>query len=262
MKYVSKPRKRMAAFFIEFRLHGYAKEYAKWVKSRAHSEAKRLGIKRLKEKKEVPHIALFGQAETDDIKGVISRVERIGHKYTLVPFRIHGFSRFDKKIRKVLNLDVDPSPKLKQLRWELAQSLLEISKTDKPWDKWNRGGYKFHSAIIIIENVDESKFDKLCDYVESHCGLKDYEQYRKRLKINIIDKLLVFMRKNFRKLEEEDPYISQHLLRVTILVKGRIRSEYDLVLKRLLNRKEARSKALWRVTINKFRGLQGLPQES
>ena len=128
----------MAAFFIEFRLHGYAKEYAKWVKSRAHSEAKRLGIKRLKEKKEVPHITLFGQAETDDIKGVISRVGIIGHKYTLVPFRIDGFGRFYGKIRKVLYLDVDPSKKLKQFRWELAQSLLEISKKEKPWDKWGQ----------------------------------------------------------------------------------------------------------------------------
>lgn len=267
MKHVSKPKKRIVSFFIEFRLHGYAKEYAKWVKSRAHSEAKRLGIKSLKGKKEVPHIALFGQAETNDIKGVISRVEGISHKYTLVPFRIGGFSRFDRKIRKVLNLDVDPSPKLKQLRWELAQSFLEICKTDKPWDKRDREGYKFHSAIKIIENVNGSKFDKLCDYVESHCGLKDYERYRKQhkkrhkkqLKISIIDKLLVFMRKHFAKMEEEDPYVSQHLLRITILVKGRIRSEYDLVLKRLLNRREARSRALWRVTISKFRELQGLP---
>ena len=94
---------------------------------------------------------------------------------------------------------------------------------------------------------------------KAHCGLKDYERYRKRLKITIIDKLLVFIRKHFGKMEDGDPYISQHLLRITILIKGRIQSEYDLVLKRLLNRKEARSEALWRVTINKFRELRGLP---
>jgi len=51
-------------------------------------------------------------------------------------------------------------------------------------------------------------------------------------------------------------------LRITVLgARGRIVCEYDLVLKRLLNRREALSKYWWRKTINRLRELRGLPPE-
>jgi malate synthase len=56
--------------------------------------------------------------------------------------------------------------------------------------------------------------------------------------------------------------INQQLLRVTVLNKDRkILREYDLVLKRWLNRRQALSGRWWRRTISKSRELQGLPSE-
>ena len=102
-----------ASFLIEFRLQGYAKKYAKWVRARVHREARRLGIRELRQPRFVPHITLFGQAETNNLQNVIREVERIGRKYTLVPFKL-GIKRgkFQKRDANWLYLDVHPSPEL------------------------------------------------------------------------------------------------------------------------------------------------------
>lgn len=237
---------KTTGFFVEFRLHGYAKGYAKWVKARVRD-------------KEVSHITLFGPARTNDIRRVIYELEKVCHKYTLIPFTIGGFSRFDNITSKVIYLDINPSPQLEQFRWELAQNLLMISRTDSPWD--DKRQYKFHSTVKIFTSISDNKFDKLCDYIGNQCRLTDYEHYKSRYKLSIIDKLMNFINKHFGAPDAENHNIRQHLLRITILGKGRrIMYEYDLVLNKLLNRKEALSRYWWRKTINRFRELQGQSQ--
>lgn len=240
------------SFLVEFRLHGYAKEYAKWAISRVHREAKRLGIRG---QKQVPHISLFGSAETNSLRRVISEVEKIGRKYTLVPFRIDGFSRFDKP-HKVIYLDIDPSPELERFRQELAESLVRISRRYTEWDTKQR--YKFHSTIGIFATQDDRKFDQLYAYAENHCRLEDFRQH----KASILAKLVNIIKRYILRVEEEEEGISQYLLRVTILGKrSRIQCEYDLVLKRVMSRRQALSRYWWRRTVEKLRELQSPPQE-
>jgi len=220
MKYVSKPRKRLTAFLVEFRLHGYAKEYSK---NLILDVAKRFKVRGVTTNRAVPHITLYGPSETDDIRRVISQVAAVGQKYTLVPFRIKGFDYFDKE-GKVIYLDITPSSELEQLRYELAQSLSKIS-TSQNWDTKRK--YEFHSTVAF-KDIDK-KFEKIWSYIKSR----------------------------------EEPNINQHLLRITILRRNRtILCECDLVLKRLLNRREALSKSLWQETISKWRRLQGLPLQA
>lgn len=239
-------------YLVEFRLHGYAKEYAKWAISRVHRQAKRLGIRG---QRQVPHISLFGSAEANSLRQVISEVEKIGREYTLVPFRIDGFSRFDKP-HKVIYLDIDPSPELEQFRQELAESPVWISKRYAEWDTKRR--YKFHSTIGIFTTHDDSKFDQLYTYAENRCRLDDFRQH----KASILGKLANIIKRHVLRVEQEEEGISQHLLRVTILGKGsRIQCEYDLVLKRMMSRRQALSRYWWRRTIEKLRELQSLPQE-
>jgi len=235
-------------FFVEFRLHGYARSYAKWVKARAHSEARKLGIK-LSMNKEVPHITLFGPAETNDIRRVTSAIMNIGQKYTLVPFKIGGFSIF-KKPNKVIYLDVIPSPQLEQFRWELAYSLMPVCRSYLEYD--TSRAYKFHSTIKICHGIDDSRFNTLCDYVENKCSLKDYE----RDKLSFFERLADSAKEQLFREEEMERSIGQYLLRVTVLGKGRrILFEYDLILRQLLNRRQALHKDIWGKTISKFREL-------
>ena len=241
-------------FYVDFRLHGYAKEYAKWARARAHREARRLGIREQKGRRPVSHITLFGPAETNNLRQVIREVERIGSKYTLIPFKIDGVSCFDEP-NKVIYLDVDPSPKLEQFWRQLAESLIWLSTKYTEWDTKQR--YKFHLTIGMFTTHDDSKFDRLYTYAENHCKLENFRQH----KASILDKLANIIKKYILRIEEEDQGISQHLLRVTILGKrARIQCEYDLVLKRLLSRRQALSRHWWRKTISRFRELQSLSQ--
>ena len=209
----------MDSFYIEFRMHGYAKEYAKDI---VYSVAKKFRVRGITRKRVVPHISLYGPGQTNDIGKVVSVVENVGRRYTLVPFRVKGFGYFNG-ISKVIYFDINPSQELEDLRWLLSQELERIS-TGRPWDI--KRNHSFH-ATIAFKDIN-AKFDRIWAYLKS----------------------------------KEEPNINQHLLRITVLgARRRIVCEYDLVLKRLLNRKEALSKYWWRRTINKFRELQGLPPE-
>lgn len=209
----------MANFLIELRMHGYAKEYAKDV---VYSVAKKFRVRGVTRKKVVPHISLYGPGRTDDMRKVISAVKKVGHKYSLVPFKVKGFGYFDKT-PKVIYFDISPSQELEDLRWELSQELRKVS-TGQSWD--SQRNHSLH-ATIAFHDIDV-EFNKIWSYLKSR----------------------------------EEPDISQYLLRITVIgARRRIVCEYDLVLKKLLNRREALSKSWWRKTINQLQELQGLPPE-
>jgi len=211
----------MANFLIEFRLHGYAKEYAKDV---VYSVAKKFRVKGVAGRKVVPHISLYGPGKIDDIGKVVSAVKRVGRKYTLVPFKIRGFGYFDKP-HKVIYLDISPSKELEALRWELSQELRKVSSCQSQ-DRHSSTKFKFHGTIAF-KDID-NKFNRIWSYIKN----------------------------------KEKPDINQYLLRITVIgARGRIVCEYDLILKKLLNRRESLSKRLFQKTINKLRELQGLPPE-
>ncbi|MCK4402941.1 MAG: 2'-5' RNA ligase family protein [Dehalococcoidia bacterium] len=200
-------------------MHGYAKEYAKDV---IYSVAKKFRVRGITRKRVVPHIALYGPGKTNDIRKVISAVEKVGRRYTLVSFKVKGFGYFDRT-SKVIYFDINPSQELEDLRWILSQELKKIS-TGQSWD--SQRNHSFH-ATIAFRDIN-AQFDRIWVYLKS----------------------------------KEEPNINQHLLRITVLgARGRIVCEYDLVLKKLLKRREALSKYWWRRTINRLRELQGLPPE-
>lgn len=206
----------MTHFTIQFRLHGYAKDYAKEL---IYDVSKRFRVRGITKRRAVPHITLYGPSETNNIKRVIPKVKQVSQKYTLVPFKIKGLNCFDNKKNKVIYLDIDPSPELEALRWDLAKGLSKIS-SPQPWD--TKRQFAFHSAIAF-KDIDE-KFDKIWAHV--------------------------------RKIEP--PNINQYLLRITILgPRNKILYEYDLVLEKLLNRTQAVSRYWWRKTLNKKREMHG-----
>ena len=239
------------SLLVEFRLRGYAKEYAKWASARVLNKAKSLGIRKLNGPKFISHITLFGGAKTNNWKWISDEVRRIGRTYTLVPFQIKGVSNFNNRDKQVIYLEVDPSMKLEQLRWELAQSLTKISSEYAPWDI--RPKYEFHSTVGIFQPTSNEKFSQLCSYAETQCTLALF----KRRKMSIFLRLFSIFRPR-----DYDSGINQHLLRVTVLRRSRIYCEYDLLLRKLLSRKEALGGYWWRKTIEKLRQLQNSrPQE-
>ena len=168
-------------------------------------------------------MTLYGPSQTTNIHKVLTAIEKIGKRYTLVPFKVEGFGWFDGKGGKAIHAGITASHELEKLRQELAEELSKIS-TPQPWDA--RRDYKFHTTIAF-RDIDQ-KFNQIWHYL----------------------------------MIKEAPYINQHLLRITVLDRdSKILREYDLVLKRWLNRRQALSRHWWHRTISKSRELQGLPSE-
>ncbi|NJL43717.1 MAG: 2'-5' RNA ligase family protein [Nitrosarchaeum sp.] len=206
--------KNMGHYLIEFRFHGYAKKYARTV---IYDVARKFNVKGVTRKRAVPHITLYGPFTTRNERQVVSIVANIGRKYNLVPFKVKGFNHFNNWANKVIYLDIEPSNKLENFRWELSQALRPITNTVSTFDKDKQ--FSFHSTIAFKDI--NSKFSKIKEYIQS----------------------------------KEEPNINQHLLRVTILRNGKILYEYDLIQKRLLNRRDARSKFHWQKTIQQFKSM-------
>jgi 2'-5' RNA ligase len=189
--------------------------YAKrYLKRSIFEVARRFHVKGVTRKRPVPHISLAGPFETRDIERVIRDVESVAKNYNLVNFKLKGFEYFNKPNGKVIYADIEPSKELEELRWELAKRLMKYAEL-KEWDK--KKSFSFH-ATIAFKDIDRNFSDIL--------------RYLKR---------------------KEVPNINQHLLRITILRNSKILYEYDLMLKRLLTRREALSKRIWRKTIFRFK---------
>ena len=165
-------------------------------------------------KRPVPHISLAGPFETRDIERVIRDVESVAKKYNLVNFKLKGFGYFNKPNGNVIYADIEPSTELEELRWELAKRLMKYTEL-KEWDK--KKSCSFH-VTIAFKDIDR-KFSDIWRYLNS----------------------------------KEVPNINQYLLRITILRNSKILYEYDLMFKRLLTRRAALSKRIWRETILRFK---------
>ncbi len=200
----------MIHYLIEFRLNGYAKRYAKRL---IYDVSKKFKVKGVTRKRAVPHISLFGPFTARYQKKMITEIENIASKYTLVPFRIKGFNYFDNPNNKVIYLDIYPSEELKQLRYEIAKKLRKLSSNEPFQDKYSKNKFKFH-ATIAFKDINR-KFDRIWNYLKS----------------------------------KEEPDIEQYLLRITILKSSKILYEYDLLQKRLLSRRQSLNKYIYQKTI-------------
>ncbi len=187
----------------------------KYLKKSIFDVARRFRVKGVTRRRPVPHITLIGPFETRKIKRVIEAVENVAKKYDLVDFKLSGFGYFDNPEGKVIYADIEPSKELVGLRWELAKELMKYVRL-KEWERRER--FSFH-ATIAFKDIDK-KFSKIWSYLK----------------------------------HKEKPNINQHLLRITIIGNGgKIICEYDLMLKRLLNRRDALSGKVWKRTIFMFR---------
>ncbi len=202
----------MDSFLIEFRLSGYAKKYSQRLISEV---ARKFRVRGMQDK--VSHITLFGPFTTKEPQRVAKAVREVCRKYGFVAFRFKGFNFFNNPRNKVIYLDIDPSDKLKSLRYELAQRLLPITHTKSSQDRKSTDKFYFHSTIAF-KDIDH-KFNQIWTFLKS----------------------------------QKQPCINNFLIRVTIIKRGRIMYEYDLLQKRLLNRRQALSRVVFRDTVHEIR---------
>ncbi|MFY9299878.1 MAG: 2'-5' RNA ligase family protein [Candidatus Nitrosotenuis sp.] len=121
---------------------------------------------------------------------------------------------FDNFENRVIYVRINPSEELKKLRLELATRLGEISELSE-FD--NKSRFTFHATLVM--NDIQKKFDQIWKYLQTW----------------------------------EVPKTEQYVVRITILTpKRRILAEYDLLQRKLLNRREALDRKKFHKTIEKL----------
>jgi calcineurin-like phosphoesterase family protein/2'-5' RNA ligase len=189
------------------------------IKDIIYDVSKKFGVKGVTKRRPVPHITLFGPFTTRKSKEVISEFKSVSQNYNLVSFRLTGF--IGKKRKNVIGIGVEPSEELRSLRFEISQRLKPFVDTAQPWDY--DYDHMYHSTIAF-KDVDDETFEKILDYLEKNVELT----------------------------------IKQDIFRITLLKRGKILREYDFILRRLLNRKQALSKKIWEKTRDKYFEIKGI----
>jgi 2'-5' RNA ligase/predicted nucleic acid binding AN1-type Zn finger protein len=182
----------------------------KYLKNLIFDVSKKFKVSGVTRKHVVPHITLFGPFNTAKEYEMISKIVSVCEKYQN-ELIYFKLKGFSRIENKVIYVDVEPSEELENLRRDISKSLLPISKS-QPWDSKN--DFIFHGTVAFKDI--QYKFDKIWNYIKN----------------------------------KEEPNINQFLLRVTIVKNARILYEYDLVQKRLLDRKNSLSKFEYQKTIS------------
>ncbi len=195
----------MAQYLIEIRfIDRRAKKYMKSLAGGIYRKY------RLGNKHHVPHVTLVGGLDSSNEERLIKDVTNLCVTYPVMHFKLKGFSSFQNK---VVFLDIDPSERLKEFRYELSKILNPYCKLKYPWDFQSKQEFVFHATIAM--NIPPGKFEPIRNY------------------LNSLD------------LPIKTEYV---LARVSIIKDIKILKEYDFLQRRLLNRFEAKNPFHYRKT--------------
>jgi len=213
----------MTHYLIEFRFFGKAKFN---IKSLIYHINRKFNLYHAKKGRPVPHITLVAPFSTNNQKRLVKDFKQICYQSNLMHFNVEGYGCF--KIARVVYVNINPSKKLVEFRNKLVRKLNSYCNLNKT-DVYNFLGifpiYKEYSPhATIAMKLGEKKFKQIKSYI-----------YKKK-KLNY----------------------KHVLIRATLLKKGIILYEYDFLLKKLLTRKQAKSKKLLSMTLRKLRNLKSM----
>ncbi|KUK99016.1 MAG: hypothetical protein XE10_1920 [Methanoculleus marisnigri] len=189
-----------ANYLIEYRFQGSSKHDIRRMILRLTNK---FHLHYAQPKRPVPHITLVGGFTTNDEKQLVKDFASHCAATPLCRFTVDGFGYFHDP--RVVFIDINPSDKLKQFRWNLAQRLKRYCNL-KSYDYQEE--FAFHATLAL--RLGASDFIKVKRYIDS----------------------------------QSKPKYKHYMLRATLLRNGKILYEYDFLQRRLLNRNEALDKRL------------------
>lgn len=202
----------MTRYLIEFRFQGRAKHE---IKKLIYSLRKKFEIKSYK--RQVPHITLIAPFETNNEKRLIKDFLEVCKKYNRIEFTFGDYSCFPRP--KVIYKKVKPGKDMIRFRKDLLNRIIKycsLCHTDI-------------NNFLGIFNIKRT----YSPHITLAMGLTPNKF--KQIK---------------RYLSRKKEFSRKHLLaRTTLLKKGKILYEYDFILRKLLNRSQAKNKEILSNTI-------------
>ncbi|MFA6330195.1 MAG: 2'-5' RNA ligase family protein [Candidatus Micrarchaeia archaeon] len=197
----------------------------------------------LRDKNVIPHLTIYGDflLGNTSVDSLAKIIERTAKKFDSVSFIINGFELKENGDGSghVFALKVVPSKELLDLRNTLLRDLSEAVPSSKPWDKHNVEPW-FH---ITIANHVISRANAIRTFIS---GKNE----------SFLGKLLPFL---FKEQQQKQWFLRKlDALRITLLNDSRkIVFEYDLPLKKVLNRTQALDRKIWASTLSEYRRKNG-----
>jgi len=204
----------MTHYLIEFRFQGRAKSE---IKKLVYEVDRKFRLKYVKRKRPVPHATIVAPFYTKNQKRLVRDFIDICNKHPLIRFNLQGYGCFDSS--RVVFINIKPSKEMIDFRKDLIKKIKNYSKLvsydySKILGIFGRiGEYKPH--VTIAMKVEDNKYQKVKNYIE------------KKKKLNI----------------------RYTLARATLIKGNRILYEYDFILRKVLNRSQAKNKKIHTKTI-------------
>lgn len=207
----------MTYYFIEFRFHGKAKKEIKELILGLNKRSKIFSNKR-----PIPHITLISPFYTNQERRLINDFKGICEKHPLIKFEIKGYGTFERS--RVVYINIVPSSQMIEFRNDLIKRLKPHCKLNST-DIFSLMGIikinkKYSPHVTLAMKINPIKFKQIKGYIQN---LKEC-------------------------------HYNHNLIRATLIKDNRILYEYDFIQRRLLNRKQAKSKEEFRKTIGLFKG--------
>ena len=185
----------MTHYLIEYRFQGRAKIEIRQMIFNLDNKF-HLGI--LNSKNPIPHITLAGPLTTNNEARLIRDFTALCKSTPFCSFKVNGFGNF--KDSRVVYIDIVPSQKLDEFRWNLAQKLRPYC-TLRDFDY--KKDFEYHATLAM--KLDHQDFRSVKNHIE----------------------------------KQNSPKYRHFLIRVTLIKNQKILYEYDFLQRRLLNRTNA-----------------------
>ena len=147
----------MTHYLIEYRFQGRAKLDIRQMIFKLDNKF-HLGI--LKSKRPIPHITFTGPLTTNNEARLVRDFTSLCKSTYFCSFKVNGFGHF--KNSRVVYIDIVPSQKLDEFRWNLAQKLMPYC-TLRDFDY--KREFKFHATLAM--NLDHQDFTSVKNYIET-----------------------------------------------------------------------------------------------
>lgn len=195
----------MNNYLIEYRFRGRAKIQIRQMIFKLDNKF-HLGI--LGSKNPIPHITFAGPFKTNNEAKLVTDFTALCKSTPICAFKVNGFGYF--KNTGVVYINIIPSRKLDEFRWNLAQKLMPYCKlSDFDYER----EFKFHATLAM--KLDPPDFTSVKNYIET----------------------------------QDPPKFKYSLIRATILKKGKILHEYDFLQRRLLTRHQLLDRKIFAKTM-------------
>ena len=200
---------------------------------------------RLGKTHKVPHVTLIynftPRISTFDLAKILRETAL---RYPNMGFEYSGWEIEEGESGYVFGFKIRPNQQLKSFRYVLYNNLKRHIQDNSDFNRLSQEDYWFHSAISF--KMDERTADRVRNFIEN-----------KQSK-SILSQLFPFIFANKQMNGINPIFLKSHVARIPIIQSGRITYEYDILLDKILNRREALSKYYTKLTFHKYREMNNL----